>query len=661
MTPLWTAVGFVVNTALLYAMTRRLIGIPVGWFRTLVVAIILTSGMSRFLILTSEGLGLPTQADALSGRDGIVVGLVFVLITAWGVALGVGALVLLEAVLPTGAVPSLLDVVRDLPARRRRSVRYGQFTAIAVRHGLGGFLRAGSRPPDESERALLGRRLRLAFTDAGVTFVKLGQMLATRVDLVGTDLARELGRLQSDNRAEDWTQIEATLRDELGEDWRAQFASFDEVPLAAASVGQVHRAVLTDGTPVVAKVQRASAAQQVRADLDILVRMARWLDRTTDWGPTLGVRSLVAGFAASLEEELDYRVEAANAAGVAASTGQGSESPVRVPATYPALSSARVLVMEEVHGTPLSRPGAADHLDAATRTRLADALLGSVMAQVLQTGVFHADLHAGNVLLEDRPEGSRIALLDFGAVGRLDRTAREAIGRLLYAVDRGDAVGAVDALCDVLDPPPELDDRALEREVGAVITRVQGGVAGTSTIFGDLFTMVVRHGFTVPPQIAAAFRALGALEGTLTVLNPDIDIIVAARAAGADHIGTRLRPGQLRATLEEQLVHMVPILQRLPRRLDGIAATIQGGDAQLRLRWLSHPEDRAFITGVVHHLVITTLAAVLAICGVVLMVADGGPALTPTLGLLPVLGSTLFLFAFVLGARALALVFRSSR
>ena len=662
-----TLLGFLINTVFLFIITRRLMGVPVGWFRTLAVAVLLTAGMNGFMLVVGLELGMVTpQMELGPGVSAAEAGVVFTLIMAWGVALGIGLLVLLEAMVPTGSLPSPLAVLRDLPARRRRSGRYAQIVRIAVAHGLGGFLRAGSRLPDAGEVSVLGRRLRLAFSDAGVTFVKLGQMLATRPDVIGSGLADELGLLQADNPPEPWQEIEKVLAAELGPGWADAFAEVDRTPLAAASVGQVHRAVLRDGSPVVIKVQRPRAEAQTRADLDILLRMARWLQRTTAWGAALGVRSLAEGFAASLREELDYRVEAGNLTGVAASTQPGSAGAtggVRVPAAYPDLSTSRVLVMELVDGVPLSRPAAVEGLDDQERAGLAQELLSTVLTQVLGTGVFHADLHAGNVLLE-RPAGApaRLVLLDFGSVGRLDRTAREAMGRLLYAVDRGSSTAAVDALCEVLDPPAELDDRTLERELGAVISRVQTGAQGSAmTVFGDLFALVVAHGFTVPPQVAAAFRALGALEGTLRALDPGLDLVTAARGVGEQRLAEQLHPRELKGLLEEQLVQVLPVLQRLPRRIDAIAAAAQGGELQLRVSWLADPGDRAYLTGLVHHVVITALAAVLAVCGVLLLVDGGGHAITPALRVNTLLGATLFLFAFVLAARSLALVFRRQR
>ncbi|OLT20669.1 hypothetical protein BJF81_04985 [Ornithinimicrobium sp. CNJ-824] len=677
---MFAAIGFAVNTALLFALTRRLLGVPVGWFRTLVVAIVVTGAMGGFLELAGTRLGLPADPGGLErSSDLTVVALVLLLLVAWGVALGVGGLVLLEALAPTGSLPSPVAVLRDLPARRRRSRRYGQIVGVAVRHGLGGFLRAGAHLPSH-DHVHLGRRLRMAFADGGVTFVKLGQMLGTRPDVVGPELAAELGRLQADTPPQPWDRTEATLRTELGTGWREAFAELDETPMAAASVGQVYRATLADGSPVVVKVQRAGAQEQVRADLDIVLRMSRWLERTTPWGRAMGVHGIAAGFADSLAEELDYTVEAANAQAVAAGTGTdgGDGGPlVRVPTTYPTLTTPRVLVMERVSGVPLSRPDATRGLDPATRERLARALLASVLTQVLQTGVFHADLHAGNVLVErgrpsegaegaaagdgagTSPAGARLALLDYGSVGRLDRTARDALARLLFAVDRSDSLGAVDALCDVIDAPVGLDDRALERDVGGVISRAgNGGTGPMSTVFGDIFTLVVRHGFSVPTQIATAFRALGALEGTLRTLDPGLDLVSASRTVGQSYLAKKLSPQEVRATLEEHLVHVLPVLQRLPRRVDAIAAAVQSGEAQLRVRWLADPSDRSFITGVANHFVITMLASVLALSGVLLLVAEGGPALAPTIDLNPVLGGTLFLFAFVLGARSLAGVFR---
>ena len=659
---LGAALAVLVNLVVITAVTRQLVGVPVGWLRTLLVAVVLTVGIGGTVSTVGRRLGFVDDQGSLVGDlDPALATVLVLLIIAWWLALGTGLLVLLEALVPSGSLPSPVAVLQKLPSRRRSTTRYAVLSAIAVRHGLGGFLRAGSgrHPVRDDDAPRVARSLRLAFTEAGVTFVKLGQMLATRPDLIGPAAARELGTLHADVPPEPWSAVSATLRAELGRPVEEVFAAVEQAPLAAASVGQVHRATLLDGSPVVLKVQRSSAPAQVAADLDIIRAMAARLERTTEWGRRLGVRGLADGFAESLTEELDYRVEAGNAEAVASSTGR-SRGLVRVPAVHQELSTSRLLVMEEVRGAPLSRAGEAlAALDDGRRRELAAALLATVLRQVLDVGTFHADLHAGNVMLED---GGTLALLDLGAVGRLDRTSREALGRLLLAVDRGDSLAATDALLEVLDAPAALDDTRLERELGRLLAQVKHLPVGAgASVFGDLFDLVVDHGMTVPPQMAAAFRALGALEGTLRTLDPGSDLVRDARAAGSELLTERLAPAQLKASAEDYLAQVLPLLQRLPRRLDKVGRSLQRGELSVGVRLLAHPDERAFVAGLVHLSVMAVLAAALTLGAVILLVAPGSPPLAEGVALFTVLGAVLLLFAFVLGARVLAVIFRAGR
>lgn len=653
------ALVFTVLTILLLGLvTRRLLGVPVGWIRTILVSLIVVYGGGAVSRPLGEELGLFTPQGAIEPGQEVLTGTVVCLMAAWGIALGLGILVLLEALIPTGTIPSLTRMIRDLPARRRRGKRYARIVALAVKHGLGGFLSSRARSDLGDDAPQVARSLREAMTEAGVTYVKLGQMIATRPDLVGDAFARELSQLQSDVPAEPWETVRSTLTAELGRPPEEVFAEVDHIPLAAASVGQVHRARLLDGSPAVIKVQRSTARAQVRDDLDIVLRLARWLDRVTEWGHSLDVRTLAEGFATSLTEELDYRTELANMAAVARATEDHRDGiAVRVPTAYEELSGPRLLVMEEVQGEPVSRARERlDRMPSDQRADTAGALLGSVLRQVVGTGVFHADLHAGNVFLE-RDGG--LALLDLGSVGRLDVAARAGIGRLLLAVDRGDSIAGTDALLEVLDRGPTLDDQQLERELGAVISRAASiGRAGTGGLFSDLLSLVVRHGLSVPPQIAAVFRSLGALEGTLRQIDPQLDLVAASRAAGRELAQERLTPAGLRESAEEQLARMLPMLQRLPRRVDALAESLQRGELSVNVRLLADARDRSFITGLVQQLTMTVLAAACAIAGIMLVVSDGGPLLAPNIPLHPLLGATLFLFAFVLAARALVLVFR---
>jgi ubiquinone biosynthesis protein len=642
------------NAVVIGFVARRLLGVPVGWPRTILVSLLVNSLGAPVITWVVDALGLqvdqqrPTQVT-------LAAGLVLALSAAWVLAGEVAVLAVLEAVFPTGSLPRLGPTLRGLPARGRRARRYLEITRIAATHGLATYLRprrtrqSGAADPGRS----VARSVRLALTERGVTFVKLGQMLSTRADLLPGDFIAELSQLQSDAPPEPWQAIRIAIERDLGRPVETVFADVSAEPLAAASVAQIHRATLLDGTDVVVKVQRPGARAQVTADLDIALRLADRLERTTSWGRRLGLRDLANGFAASLREELDYGVEMANMAAVAAA---GTD--VVVPRTYPGLSSPRLLVMERLHGQPLSR--AADLLagiEPAMRADMAERLFAAVLRQVLASGTFHADLHPGNIVV-DR-DGS-VGLLDFGSVGRLDRAGRRSLGLLLAASTRQDSIGATDALLDLLDHPAALDDRRLERDVGQLISRYGHGIGsqGGGELFAALFDVVVRHGLRVPPSVAAAFRSLGALQGSLLLLSADLDVATSAQAQARLLIAEQVTPRSARDELEGQLAAVLPLLQRMPRRINRLTEDLEAGRLTVGVRALGHPDDRALLVGIMQQVVVSVLAGALALCGVVLLVSEGGPMMTPTIRLWAFLGFVLLFFAFVLGARVLALVFR---
>lgn len=553
---------------------------------------------------------------------------------------------------PTGSVPNPVALLRSLPAGTRRGARYTAILRIAARHGLAAYFgrRRSGRPAPESKVA---RSLREALTEGGVTFVKLGQMLSTRPDLLPPAYIRELSGLHSDVPPEPWSSIRPVIQAQLGGDIDDTFAEIDPQPIAAASIAQIHTARLRDGRAVVIKVQRPGARAQVTADLDIVQRLARTLDRRAGWARALGVTALARGFADSLAEELDYRIELANMQAIAAASPD-----LRIPRPLPELSGRHVLVMDRVPGRPLSAAGAiVAKMPADQRAQMAQRLFSTVLRQVLVTGVFHADLHPGNIFVAD--DGT-LALLDFGSVGRLDQAARTSLSTLLMAVDRQDAIAATDSLTDLLDAPAALDHRLVEREVGQIIMRYSGGVGsgGSGPLFADLFMIVIRHDLAVPAAIAAAFRALGALDGSLALLTGDMDLIAVARTQGRDMISEKLAPASIRGAAEMQLAACLPMLQRLPRRINRLATDLESGAFTMGVRVFQHPADRAFLTNLVQQVVVALLAAALAIGGVLLLIADTGPQMTPGLRLFTFLGALLLLFAFVLGSRALVLVFR---
>ena len=490
--------------------------------------------------------------------------------------------------------------------------------------------------------------------DGGVTFVKLGQVLSTRRDLLPAEFTGELSRLQDDAAGVPWPAVEQVLQSELGAEVNEVFASFDRTPIAAASIAQAHAATLMSGARVVVKVCRPDVSQTVDRDLDITGRLAARLERSTSWGRAVGAAGLAAGFAAALREELDLRVEARNMTSVAAASDRPGSHGIAIPVRYQPLCTARVLVMERLDGRPLATIDARTPADV--RAALARSLLDCLLRQVMLEGTFHADPHPGNVLLL---ADGRLGLLDFGSVGRIDAGLRTALQRLLLALDRGDPAGLADALLEVVERPGELDEPRLERMLGRFLARHTGpGITPDVTMFTDLFRIVSEHGLAVPPEIAAVFRALATMEGTLIQLAPGFDIVAEARRFAGEQLTAQFSPDVMRKIAADELIALLPVLRRLPRRIDRLGGALEAGRLSVNVRLLADPADRRYLTGLLHQVILVALAATSGVMAVLMLGLHGGPAITKTVTLYAFFGYCLLVIAAILALRVLVLVFR---
>jgi ubiquinone biosynthesis protein len=562
-------------------------------------------------------------------------------------------LFLAEMAFPSGGGLGVLGRLRSVRRRIARGRRYSQVTRIAVKHGIGQYL-VGRRGVDGTRHAVLARSFRRALEDAGVTFVKLGQVLSTRPDLLPQAFIDELSKLQDQVAPVPFEQVERDLTEELGKPLAEVFAEFDREPLAAASIAQVYLARLHSGADVVVKVRRPGIDRVVERDLDIMYRVARSLELRAKWARSLGVVDLADGFAVALAEELDFRVEARNIAAVRAVDDGGA---IALPVVHSELSSERVLVMSRLDGTPVRTSIGAVAEDR--RNDLARALLDCVLRQVLLHGVFHADPHPGNVLL--LADGS-LGLLDFGSVGRLDAALRGGLRDVLAAVDRGDPAGLRDGLLEIVDRPDEIDEQRLERALGALMAKhVSHGQAPDLDMFTDLFRIVAEFRLSIPPAIAAVFRALATVEGTLALLSPGFNIMVESRAFANRLIGERLAPESLRRTATEELLTLLPVLRRLPRRIDRVTSALEQGRLSVNIRLFADERDRAVVTGMLHEVLLALTGTATGVMAVLLLASTGGPRVGPELTLNQLFGYNLLVVSALLGLRLLFVVFRTQR
>lgn len=571
-----------------------------------------------------------------------------------GVLAAMGLLILGEVVVSVGARPRPLQWYRAYRHWRQRTRRYAQLSRIAVRHGLGAYF-FGRRGHTTRARGELARRLRLALEEGGVAFVKCGQILSTRYDLLPPEFIDELSRLQSQVPPVEWAELESLLAEELGAPVGEVFDSFDRVPLAAASIGQVHRAQLRTGEQVVVKLQRPGIRPIVEGDLDITIRMARMLHRRAEWARSIGICDLADGFAEALREELDFTVEARNMAVV---TAARSYDRVTTAGTYPRLCTSRVLVMDYLDGLPLDQAAPIIDEHGLDRTALARTLLHTLLTQIMLDGVFLADPHPGNLLLL---RDGRLGLLDFGSVGRLDANVRVVLQRLLLAVDSADPTALSDALLDIVDRPEDVNETVLERAIGRFMARHLGpGLDLDVAMFTDLFRLISRHGIGIPPELAAVFRALATVEGTLAKLAPGFRIVDEARAFAFTHLHQAAQPGNLRATAMAELVKLLPLIRRIPRRLDRLTSALEHGRISIGTRPFADDRDRRHLTRLVHQTLFTLLATATGITAAMLLGTAGGPEVTQEVSLYQLIGYSLLIVSAALALRVLSSILRPS-
>jgi len=474
-----------------------------------------------------------------------------------------------------------------MAAPRAHIRRYREIVRVLARHGLGVVVSAvapGRLPAFAprllgiADRSLAPVHLRAALEELGTTFIKVGQILSTRADLLPPAYARELERLQDHVPAVGVDAIRDVLREELGKSPEALFSRFDDVPLASASIGQVHRAALSDGRPVVVKVQKPGVAQQVEVDLAILRHLAHVAATHGFPGGLLDSAALVDEFAWTLRGELDYEREARNSAAIARNFA--GDPHLRVPYVHEEFTTRRVLVMEEIRGIRID--DAAGLRDAGIDTRsLAQRSARILLRSIFEHGLYHADPHPGNFLVGH--DGS-LAALDFGMVGRLDAASRDALLRTVLAVVQRDPTAVVDALEALGVRSPASDQRPFVREVAHILDAFADRPLGEielAPLIGEVFGLVRRFDLQMPADLALLLKTLAMNEGVGRRLDPGFVATEQAALYLRDLAVRRITSPRwitqsLRLAAEGALT-----TARLPRRVERMLSALEAGEIRL--------------------------------------------------------------------------------
>lgn len=439
---------------------------------------------------------------------------------------------------------------------------------VLLRHGAG----AQIRPAE---------RLRVALEELGATFIKLGQLLSTRADLLPAEYADELARLQDAAPPVPFEAIRDAVDGELDGGIDGSYESFEARPLAAGSVGQAHAAVLHDGTQVVVKVRRPGVVEQVEQDLEILHNLAARAKRRWPAAETYDVMGLAKEFAAGLRSQLDYLEEACNAERFARNLSAVPD--VRVPRIFWELTTSRVITMERLGGMKVTDLPA---LDAAgvDRHALADRAARLVGRMVFKDGLFHGDPHPGNFFIEGT---GRIGIIDFGIVGTLDEGLRQRLRTLLVALERGEPDRVASALIALHVSSGTVDREGLREDLRPLLARYARRSISTIDMrraVSDLLDVVRAHRLHVPRDLALLLGTLGVEEGIVEKLDPGFSFFEALGPYVRADVLSQLAPSSLVRRFERIGLDAFEFAEEAPGQLRRALDALAGGGFEMHLR-----------------------------------------------------------------------------
>jgi len=427
----------------------------------------------------------------------------------------------------------------------------------------------------------VGTEIRKALEELGPTFVKLGQIMSTRLDLLPPEVTSELRKLQDAVPPVPYEQVKPVIEMELGDSVERAFKEFHETPIAAASIAQVYRATLLSGKSVIVKVQRPGIDQIVDLDLAILRDLAALIDKRMPKARLYRLPNMAEEFAATMRDELDFRLEAENIdrfRGTLARTGG-----IRVPEVSWTHTAKRVITMEHVDGVRASdiqglRAAAVDLRSVAKR--LAD----SIIQQMLRDGIFHADPHPGNILIAP---GDTIVLLDFGMVGRLSDKKKRLLLRMVLGIAFDEPRIIVEAITGLGSLPEPINLHRLESDIEQVrntyiylpMEEIKIGAILTS-----IFGLVSSYGIFIPSEVAMLSRALVTLEGTVAMLDPELNLVdVAVPIAKRLMVGT-ISPSELAKGAMVGLSEYATLARTLPSAVLNLIRTLEASDYTLKFQ-----------------------------------------------------------------------------
>ena len=472
-------------------------------------------------------------------------------------------------------------------ALRARLSRYRDFARFVAKYRRADFV---ARVGDSSTNAQQGNAAEAQVFAAdleqlGPTFIKLGQLLSTRADLLPQAYLDALSRLQDNVDSFPFADVEAIVQDELGVRLSKAFESFDPQPLAAASLGQVHRAIMRDGRAVAVKVQRPGVRDRVLKDLDALDEVAALMQRFSAATRSIDASGVLEEFRRTILAELDYREEARNMLALGHQLRDFER--IIVPLPIDDFTTARVLTMDYVEGTKITAVSRVEWTEV-DGVALGDDLFRAYLQQILVDGVFHADPHPGNVFLT--PD-HRLALIDLGMVGRLSTTLQERLFRLMLAISEARGDDAATVVIAIGERREDFDEMQMRRLIVDMVGRYRNAAVKELNV-GRVMLEVARaatlHGLRMPPELALLGKTLLNLDEIGRRLDPEFDVNASMRRNATRVMQRRMLKSVTPANVFSTALEVRDFAERLPGRMNRILDALSANDLRLKIEVIDH-------------------------------------------------------------------------
>jgi len=536
-------------------------------------------------------------------------------------------------------------------------IKYG-FDYFVKQLGLANLISKGEKilklKPSKIAQLSLPVRVRLALEELGPTFIKLGQILSTRPDLIPSDYIEELQKLQDEVPPFAYEQVEKAIKRELGADVSEIFKLFEQIPFAAASLGQVHQAILKDGEKVVVKVQRPDIEKIIETDLDILFHLARLTEKHIPDSRLYDPVGIVEEFAKVIRLELDYGTEGRNAERFKKNF-EGEEI-IYTPKIYWEFSSKRILTMEFIEGIKIN---ALEELDKAgyDRKKIAENGAKAFMKQILIDGFFHADPHPGNMLVM---KGEIIGFMDFGMMGRLDEETREKGVDLFIALMERNPDKIINEMLDLGIAPPEIDTRSLKIDIKEMIDQYYNKPLREiklGELINQLVEISIRYQIKMPAEFALLGKALLTIEGIGLELDPDFNLAEIAKPYAKDIILERKSPQRLFIKFLNDLNELYNLIILIPRQLNKTLKKMEKGTFKLEFQHRGLENLISALDKAANRIAFSLILAAIIVGSSLIMQTDKGPHFMG----FPVIGVLGFLIAAILGLGLVIIIIRSGK